>query len=361
MAGASMVVVLIINFFTLGMIAVTLAMAIVGNSSLTGSTYEYIYKLALNWNQGPIVDIVTVDNSQPCQNGYSPLINNKWEGTVLGCDCTNLLLGSGIRRRACSRGKNSGENSCLDIPPIAPMPYSLWKNSKICVKKIQNSYLDFTIVASADSCPSTMRICGIIDSLNNKLCIPTATKCPINKIQILQNSDPMPSDFQYTTIAMNNNNKLIYTTDNVSGKFPIDLIVSDGVPCEDIRYENYKSQPYILENYGFGASCPEPNEVSQNVLDNRYQLLDSYVRLSLYQENNIYLLLQRLPLIASTNYNYQTNLYSRNYIGFSTSCKNGLDPQYRDDLINDFLNVVNVISNSTYYSNGAFITAIIHI
>ena len=49
------------------------------------------------------------------------------------------------------------------------------------------SYLKNAVQAN-ESCPTSMRRCGILDELGNKLCIPKAKDCPINYIKVSNNS-----------------------------------------------------------------------------------------------------------------------------------------------------------------------------
>ena len=49
------------------------------------------------------------------------------------------------------------------------------------------SYLKNAVQAN-ESCPTSMKMCGILDELGNKLCINKTKECPINYIRISKNS-----------------------------------------------------------------------------------------------------------------------------------------------------------------------------
>ena len=75
------------------------------------------------------------------------------------------------------------------------------------------TYLKNAVQAN-ESCPSTLKMCGILYELGNKLCIPKTDACPINYIKVYYYND-----YKYNYIISNiGNKKLYYTNEAVSEK-----------------------------------------------------------------------------------------------------------------------------------------------
>lgn len=128
------------------------------------------------------------------------------------------------------------------------------------------TYLKNAVQAN-ESCPSSMKMCGILDELGNKLCIPKADACPINYIKI---SDY--NDYKYNYIISNiGNKKLYYTNEAVSEKIIGGLYVDSDLL---IQYKNEECE--ILDT----------GSISELINDNKI-LYKNVLKFDPYSEKNI--------------------------------------------------------------------------
>ena len=107
----------------------TLTVAIIGYCKMNAYNYA-MQDFKDNWESLPLVDIKATEGE--CPVGYEELINRKWPGTVLGCDCTKSWLGEfpDIIRGACT--KNETYYGCSNIQPEPSIPLHKFYNHTIC-------------------------------------------------------------------------------------------------------------------------------------------------------------------------------------------------------------------------------------
>lgn len=74
------------------------------------------------------------------------------------------------------------------------------------------SYLKNAVTLN-ESCPEGTKMCGILDELGNKLCLPLEEKCPINYIKELNYTPNDNYTYKYTEIG---NKKIYYTNEAIS-------------------------------------------------------------------------------------------------------------------------------------------------
>jgi len=272
------------------------------NLTQKGSSFK---DLEINWSKSPISDIIIGDSN--CPEGYEHLLNNQWPGTVAGCKCYFK-----VDRGACSRKKKKSI-FCHDIRPTIPLPLNNWEGKLLCAKRLGRSY--FENVKSKEYCKNGMRSCGVIDSLNNNLCVDSTQNCPINKI-VFAEKNSIPTDYNYTTLTLGTNKKLYFTTEATDNPIYVDIKVSEGDVCIDAGQKNsINGDPYILVADYHHYYCT--NSLDGEFHDERYTLLDSISKIKYYNDNNMtsYLLsLIDYPLI---NLNGNVNLYSRDYVGWN--------------------------------------------
>ena len=82
-----------------------------------------------------------------------------------------------------------------------------------------------------------MKKCGIIDSLDNILCMKKYDDCPINDI-IINNTEKIEN---YTSIALNDTLFFHYTNKMVNKKIVSDLFVFKGKPCYNSQEHNWEA------------------------------------------------------------------------------------------------------------------------
>ena len=111
-----------------------------------------------------------------CFDDEKTLEIGRWDGLKEGCSCS-----SGIKEGKCSR--SSIRKGCRTISSTPPKYYEIFNSKKICIKTLNIKYMDLeigtNIVENYEECPSNYILCGIIDTLNRKLCLKSGEQCPI--------------------------------------------------------------------------------------------------------------------------------------------------------------------------------------
>jgi hypothetical protein len=149
---------------------------------------------------------------------------------------------------------------------------------------------------------------------------------------------------------------MIFSNENPNGKIYSEFIISEAEPCADPSRKNYVEIPYLLDPYYTKSDCSNP--VGNYTYDYRYDKIDSYDNRNLLIENNIFPLVQRLPL-----YPYQSakqeGLYAINYIGLNpTFLQEIRDEGIIDNLIYNLLNINDYMGYIANLSLAAMIAGI---
>jgi hypothetical protein len=308
--------------------------SIISYVKIANSDYNYLHSVGVNWNQGPIVSLNT--DGDICHNNESNLITDIWPGTTDGCYCTFSMDLYGPLRSGSCRSKRDSYVFCSTVGSRAPVPYTKWKGKTFCGNRVPASYLDLTISPRATSCPSGSRSCGIIDSLNNVMCVPTQTSCPLNDIRYFKSSETVPTDKKYTILNVVGG-KVAVSNQNSDGKILNEFKFSELQPCADPNYINSSQiKLYLLDVHNDKSRCQE--KVGTIQYDNRYYKVDTYTSYGILNDNNILPLVQTLPLYPNPlQNNREVSLYARNYVGLNPSCldeirKNGDTKRFLYDL-----------------------------
>ena len=321
------------------------------------SNYKNIQVMVENWNKGPIIELSTSNGA--CKMGQKPIINDYWPGTTNGCDCRTALIriGSSFHRGACSRDRYN-YSPCVDIPPIGPVNYTKWGGRTLCGKRIEYSYLDFTVEKLPADCPTGTRSCGIVDTLNNVLCIPNATECPLNKILIRAKTEVPPTDFVYQTLPIDDGDKIIYyTNQDTKGYIVNEFRISEDVPCINNNYYNKKTKAYLLSNeYGY-ETCPVV--VENYRFDDTFKVIDTESLNDLYDQHDINVLLARMPEYQKPPYEATVRLYAGVYDGLSKECKNKIKASNSKEFLDNLSLIEGYGDSAKALTLAAFIVAII--
>ena len=111
-----------------------------------------------------------------------------------------------------------------------------------------------------ENCPEGLRSCGIIDTLNQTLCLPTNLKCPLNDIEIISKDSSIADKYRqegYSYEYGSNNMMIFYTFSQTSKPIIGRILLNDELPCanptqrswrKSISYENSNSQ-YCTDDY----------------------------------------------------------------------------------------------------------------
>lgn len=314
----------------------------------TGSIHLHFLKsISNNWNNGVVIRVTQEVNGRRCNN-QNPFINDVWPGTVKGCFSS---ASSNVRREGCGKYGST-------VPAIQEMPYYVWRNTTLCSERVPATYLDLTIAENESGCPKSMRSCGIIDTLNNIMCVPLVTPCPYNYMQIITKDQPMPTGFIYTSIPLNEAT-LILSNQNTKGKIIIDLLINEGTPCADSFYKSYLGGPYILENFYEKSTCQ--GSLGSLQFDQDFELKDSYSYYSVYNENNIITNLNNIPTfniygMSLASSSRTMKLYAKTYVGIKPQCINMIKQQ---NLTTDMMMDLADMQNETFDSDAVLIYAVI--
>ena len=79
-----------------------------------------------------------------------------------------------MRRKFCS---------LPNINSIKSKDYQIINSEYICVRKSDKTYFDY-LISKDKECPEYYKSCGIIDTLERKLCVKNGNICPIKKADI---------------------------------------------------------------------------------------------------------------------------------------------------------------------------------
>jgi hypothetical protein len=314
---------------------ITLSLSCVMYVQTGNTSFSFFRSISKNWNNGVVIGVTKGINGLQCYN-KNPFINDKWPGTVKGC------FYSTVRRAGCGKYGST-------VPSIPAMPYYVWRNTTLCSERIPATYLDLTIAENENSCPNNMRSCGIIDTLNNVMCVPLTTPCPYNYMQIIPKGQPMPSGFNYSMISMNEAT-LVLSNQNTKGKLIIDLMINEDTPCADSYFKSYLGSLYILENFYERSTCEGTLGTLQ--YDQDFELKDSYSYYSTYNENNILTNLNNIPTFNTYGFALQSStrtmkLYAKTYVGIKPQCLNMIKQQNLSvDMMVDLTDMYNDTSDS---------------
>lgn len=323
-------------------------------ANVANSEYSYMFSIGENWQRGPIMSVNS--DSSYCNGDSTPLISNMWEGTQPGCYCTFSIDFYGPLRRDYCRKSRDNFMYCSSVPPIAPIDYKVWKGVSICATHASTKYLELNIAKNPESCYPGLKSCGIIDSLNNVMCVPHNSPCPINYVDVISTDKEPLDNNKLTVFNLTDGEQMIFSNENPNGKIFTEFIISEGVPCADPSRKNLAEKPYLLDPYYSKSDCSNP--VGNYTLDNRYEKIDSYDVKNLLTENNIFPLVQRLPLYPYQS-KKQVGLYSRGYIGLNPACLQEIrDEGMIDDMMYDLLDINDYMGYVVNLSLAAMIAGI---
>ena len=221
-----------------------------------------------------------------CDKNEEALKLGKWKGLKAGCMCPI----TGLHKGKCSKNRQS---FCKDIPEVPSKYYERFDFKNICIKRTKERYRDFLlnkqIIENNKKCPEGYKCCGIVDTLNRKLCLKLNEQCPI---------------------TINDVNSLDKNNTENSQILSI-FKITETIPCMNPNQKDWENV-YLLE---YPAKvCTKVNDI---VYDIRYEKLDNFVtnKYNLYASNDII-------------YDYPSNIYwrleetkiylsGRNFLGFN--------------------------------------------
>ena len=299
-------------------------------------------------NKKPIFSI----SKAPCEgNEKSPLIIDKFPGTIRGCDCIGRRSyrirhhdRNRIVRHRCTR--NETRAGCDDIIPIDNRDLYKWDGVTFCVNYNDYNYEYYlnSSVGEGENCPSGFKKCGILDTLKNVMCIKENLNCPINKILINNDNTYSENNINFNTINLNDNKYLHYTNENYNGNILSNFKLSEGgFPCYNpMRYNTILPQYILLKNFDDFICIDEFNN---SFYDERYEKLDSISKKELYDDNSLINSINKLPNYPEFSLYNDISLFVRNYFGINKHCLLSQEFKISDEIIQDFKNKHKISKN----------------
>ena len=242
----------------------------------------------------------------------SSLTIDEWKGTVSGSN-----LDSQVKRDVCP----GNDDYCEKIPATPSVNITLWKNKQFKIK-VDDSYYSYgnlfnNSVPSNEECPSDKKQCGILDTMNNKMCIDKDKECPINMI-IHSNTRPTEYHYKFNNISLNDESYLFFTNEAIDNYIVAHFKISDKEVCLDPNEFNSDAQHYPLDYYEYYGCKTEIKGVKYN---SNYHYLDTMNKFTFLEENGVIKEVEDLPYYPINDYKYTTtSLYYRTFIGYDKKC-----------------------------------------
>lgn len=274
-----------------------------------------------------------IPREKHCEENEEELVFGQWEGIKEGC------ILEGQIKTECSEAYDFEK-----IKSINYINYTYYRKKKICLIK-KNKYIDELrsnkIIQKNKSCPNNYKLCGIIDTLEQKYCVPVDEICPINFLKIDNDSFPLENfNFTIKNYSIGNGYFIFYSNENNNGKilsiFKLNQNGFENInifPCINTSEKNWNYY-YPLEQKS--QKCI--TDFKGQKTDLRYEVIDNIIKYDLYKDNGI-------PLHL---YNYDINilkeenitLYGRNFLGLDINKFGLLNYSYND--LNNTNNLLNL-------------------
>ncbi len=206
---------------------------------------------------------------------------------------------------------------CITINEIKFKYYDYFKGIRLC-SITQNKFNYYILLKNStktiDECikQKNMKVCGILDDLNQIVCLYEDYSCPINDIIFNENEiysiNLNNTIIEYENIKINNNLYIHYTNKNFNKKIISNFNFSFDKPCSHFYSEPRRSNFFIAFDFVY---CNEN-------INSLYEKIYSENASSFMKDNDLYSSFEQFNLSKFNNYNI--NLYSSFYFGFDKEC-----------------------------------------
>ena len=304
---------------------------------------EVFIQLENDYKSSPIINL----NKENCQDENSTNILGYFSGIPKGRTYTklplsycsqnpfNFLIGSckknpWLNYDVCTIINNVNQDSstyiyydkkyCINVDEIKSRNYTKFNGCELCsINNKNNIKLNYDILIknstkTKEECLNQkgMKICGMLDELNQIVCLNENIECPLNDIIINNNSTHKEiinnTEIIYDTIPIEvKNNFIHYTNKNIDKQIISGFNISFGYPCSHL-YPNVARNNLFI-GYDF-IYCNRSNKLSKEIW---YQNSTDF-----FQENGIYELFHNYNLSKLDNLN--SSLYILFYPGFNKEC-----------------------------------------
>ena len=245
-----------------------------------------------------------------CKSDEEELILDKFEAIKESCNCYDQFF-----FESCLKIERYG---CKKINPIPSKNYIKINSKYICIKKSHKSYLELLkfkdIIPKNEECPINYKNCGIIDTLERKLCVKNDEICPLKKVDIenaFLNLQSKSFSKGYNININNNNDFNINNNNNNETIFSI-FRLDQVNPCINVSQRNWV---YYGDLIPFTMKCTY--QIKEELYDSKYEKISNF-NISLYQLYKENFVLESLPNYYEYEYLLKKEiayLYTKNFIG----------------------------------------------
>ena len=310
---------------------------------LTGILSE----LGQSLNDFPLTDLEYVKNCS--ENKYTSILYTVPE-SVEGCSCVNVKKYDykQSNKKLVFKGKckkNNTLNGCTSVSYYPPVDIKKWYSNEFCSKKYDSNYgyKEFfkNSVGKDENCKNGYKKCGKLDESGNYLCLPEEELCPINDIQIYNESQNLSNLTDYTELS--DGNKYIYYTNNLTEKALITkLKAAEGKLCLTKGYYYTEYPQFILDDHFDLYGCRY--KINGKLYDDTIDYLDTIIKYKFYNQND-FSLSSRYNQTCEYPYfslNAEIFLYAKRYIGFNKKCMKENNIDIDDKMFeNNYINKIN--------------------
>ena len=255
--------------------------------------YSFQLSHTYNFENIPIIDeieqslnsriIINFRKAPICNKNEEELIIDQFE-PIENCSCHRIILPS----------KCPNQKGCISME-IPARNYTKINSNKFCViksKKYSELLEDNNIILKNEKCPKNYKYCGIIDSLERKLCIKKENNCPLTISDISNN------------IKGENKDIIIY-------KFKLD----QKYPCIDLTQRNWNFHGHLKS---LDKKCT--HKIKHQLFNYEYNKLNiTTSQYDLYKDNDILDYIKKYDSNKSDLEKEEIFLFGRNFIGVERS------------------------------------------
>ncbi len=224
------------------------------------------------------------------------------------------------------------KNKCVTIKEVKPIYYNYFNEVPLC-SNIENNLNYYTLIKNStitiDDClkQKNMKVCGILDDLNQIVCLHKNYSCPIN--DIIFNKNPTyyikinETIINYDNIKINDDLYIHFTNNNINKKIISNFNISLNKPCSHMYQSTLRYNLFIAYDFIY---CYEYNN---NLFEYIY-----YENATKFMKNNsLYSIFQQFKTSKFNDFN--VNLFSSFYFGFNKTCI--LENNFNENSFKDYL------------------------
>ena len=227
----------------------------------------------------------------------------------------------------CECENTDSEYGCLKYDCSSPGPdmfyfnLTTWKNSTFVSQRYTN-YSYYTLIKHAKSpgeqCDEGYKQCGLLDLLNQTLCLLENEICPLNQIELSTSSEPsdiFTNKSAVITTPLNDNLTYLHTSNaEIHSHVVIDIVLGPESFCMKADEGKFGPPFYKYDSSSSFGQCTN--------IDYHHVSIDEQSKYEVYNENGMMTQIQEFwkdyPQEKLNNYNL--HLYKHNYVGFDLTC-----------------------------------------